>query len=245
MKCNCKIILISKSIGFQTLLRTKYVPSLVKIHWRILILECSQGCYAVKIWPSDLDLWPWKSIGFQILLRTMYVPSLVKIHWRMLILECSQGCYAVNIWPGDLDLWPWKSIGFQILLRIKHVPSLVKIRSAMTKATFVNFFYRSDQVLLTDVIIPRWAIQAPGRLGASSWNYYYSHKTGVAHKFILMASTLGASSSHTISFFLAHLAKGHMSFCNYLASVRPSIVRRKLSHLNLLLWNRWIKLNLT
>jgi hypothetical protein len=27
-----------KSIGFQTLLRTKYVPSLVKIHWRMLIL---------------------------------------------------------------------------------------------------------------------------------------------------------------------------------------------------------------
>jgi hypothetical protein len=34
-----------KSIWFQTLLRTKYVPSLVKIHWRMLILECSQGCY--------------------------------------------------------------------------------------------------------------------------------------------------------------------------------------------------------
>ena len=27
------------------LLRTKYVPSFVKIHWRMLILECSQGCY--------------------------------------------------------------------------------------------------------------------------------------------------------------------------------------------------------
>ena len=34
-----------KSIGFQLLIRTKYVPSLVKIHWRMLILECSQGCY--------------------------------------------------------------------------------------------------------------------------------------------------------------------------------------------------------
>jgi hypothetical protein len=45
-----------KSIVFQTLLRTKYLPSLVKIHWRMLILECSQGCYAVKIWPGDLDL---------------------------------------------------------------------------------------------------------------------------------------------------------------------------------------------
>jgi hypothetical protein len=90
-----------KSIGFQTLVRIKYVPSLVKVHWRMLILECSQGCYAVKIWP--LDLWPWKSIGFQILVRTKYVPSLVKIHWRMLILECSQGCYAVKIWPFDLE----------------------------------------------------------------------------------------------------------------------------------------------
>ena len=34
-----------KSIGFPILLRTKYVPSLVKIHWGMLILECSQGCY--------------------------------------------------------------------------------------------------------------------------------------------------------------------------------------------------------
>jgi hypothetical protein len=42
-----------KSIGFQTLLRTKHVPSLVKIHWRMLILESSQGCDAVKIWHGD------------------------------------------------------------------------------------------------------------------------------------------------------------------------------------------------
>jgi hypothetical protein len=77
-------------------IRTKYVPSLVKIHWRMLILECSQGCYAVKIWPVDLDLWPWKSIGFQILLMTKYVSSLVKIHWRILILECWQGCYGMT-----------------------------------------------------------------------------------------------------------------------------------------------------
>ena len=36
---------LSKSIGLQMLVRTKYVPSLVKIHWRILILACSKGCY--------------------------------------------------------------------------------------------------------------------------------------------------------------------------------------------------------
>jgi hypothetical protein len=46
----------------------------------MLILECSQGCYRVKIRPCDLDLWPWKSIGFQTLLRTKCVPRLVKIH---------------------------------------------------------------------------------------------------------------------------------------------------------------------
>jgi hypothetical protein len=44
-----------KSIGFPLLLRNKYVPSLVKIHWRMLILECSQGCYVVKIWSGDLE----------------------------------------------------------------------------------------------------------------------------------------------------------------------------------------------
>ena len=38
-----------KSIGFQILLRTKHVPSLVKIHWRMLILECSQGCYGRRV----------------------------------------------------------------------------------------------------------------------------------------------------------------------------------------------------
>ena len=106
-----------KSIRFPIFLRSKYVPSLVNIHWRMLILECSQGCYAVNIWP--LDLWPWKSIEFQTLLRTMYVPSLVKIYWRMLILECSQGCYAVNIWPCDIDLWP-------MTLKINRVPDSPK-----------------------------------------------------------------------------------------------------------------------
>jgi hypothetical protein len=95
-----------KSIGFQILSRTMYVPSLVKIHWKMLILECSQGCYAVKIWP--LDLWPWKSIGFQTHLRTKYVPSLVKIHWMMLILVFTGMSHGKNLtrrpWPLTNDL---------------------------------------------------------------------------------------------------------------------------------------------
>ena len=102
-----------KSIGFQILLRTMYVPSLVKIHWKMLILECSQGCYAVKIWP--LDLWPWKSIGFQTPLRTKYVPSLVKIHW-MLILVFTRMSHGKN-----LTRWPWP-----LTLKINRVPDSLK-----------------------------------------------------------------------------------------------------------------------
>ena len=99
----------------------------------------------LKVWPCDLDLWPWKSIEFQILLRTMYVPSLVKIHWKMLILECSQGWYAVTIWP--LDLWPWKSIGFQTLLRTKYVPSLVKIHWMMLILVFTRMSHGKNLTL--------------------------------------------------------------------------------------------------
>ena len=109
-----------------------------------LILECSQGCYVVKIWPGDLDLWPWKSIGFQTLVKTKNIPSLVKINWRMLILECSQGCYMVKIWTCDLDRWPWKSIGFQILLRTKYVPSLVKIHFRMLILECSQRLWRTD-----------------------------------------------------------------------------------------------------
>ena len=96
-----------------------------QVHWKMLILECSQGCYVVNILP--LDLWPWKSIGFQTLIRTKYVPSLVKIHW-MLILVFTRMSHGKNLnrWP-----WPWKSIGFQILLRTKYVLSLVKIHWRM------------------------------------------------------------------------------------------------------------------
>jgi hypothetical protein len=38
----------------RTLLRTMHLPSLVKIHGRMLILVCSQGCCAVKKNPLTL-----------------------------------------------------------------------------------------------------------------------------------------------------------------------------------------------
>jgi hypothetical protein len=71
-----------KSIGFQIFLRTKYVPSLVKIRWRMLILECSQGCYMVKNLPSDLDLWPMTLKIFQWILTKLGTYLVLKRIWN-------------------------------------------------------------------------------------------------------------------------------------------------------------------
>ena len=51
------------------------------------------------------------------------------------------------------------------------------------------------------------------------------------YSFLLILSVSQFRQLHDVFFFLAHLAKGHVSFCHHLTS----IVRRKLSHLNLLL----------
>ena len=48
-------------------------------------------------------------------------------------------------------------------------------------------------------------------------------------------------SNFLVFYFLAHLAKGHVSFCHHLAS----IVRLKISHFNLLLRNHWANCNQT
>ena len=55
-----------------------------------------------------------------------------------------------------------------------------------------------------------------------------------------IAITWRLSSSSVVN-FLAHLAKGHVSFCHHLASV----IHRKLSHFNLLLRNHWANCNQT
>ena len=127
-----------KSIGFQTLLRTKYIPSLVKIHWRMLILECSQGCYVVKIWPGDL--WPWKSIGFQILLRTEYVPSLVKIHWRMLILECSQGCYGRTDSSVTISICNFVGEGINITMTVIRVVMVMVFNATYNNISVISWW---------------------------------------------------------------------------------------------------------
>ena len=79
----------------------------------------------LKIWPGDLDLWPWKSIASRFSCTKLGQNPLKDIDSRVFT-----GCYAVkNLtqWPWPLILWPWKSIGFQTLLRTKYVSSLVKI----------------------------------------------------------------------------------------------------------------------
>ena len=99
----------------------------------MLILECSQGCYRVKIRSCDLDLWLWKSVGFQTLLRTKYVPSLVKIHWRMLILVFTRMLHCQNLtqWHWPLTLKINRVPDSPKDYKCKYVPSLVKIHWRM------------------------------------------------------------------------------------------------------------------
>ena len=68
-----------KSIVFQILLRSKYVPSLVKIHWRMLILECSQGCYAVKMFGQN----PLKDVDSRVFTRMLHGKNLTRWHWPL------------------------------------------------------------------------------------------------------------------------------------------------------------------
>jgi hypothetical protein len=90
MEMSClKNMNVIKSIGFQIPLRNKYVPILVKIHWSMLMLDCSQGCYTVKtIDPVTLtfDIMTPKYIGFFPFHRGSMSPSLVRIRYTELKL---------------------------------------------------------------------------------------------------------------------------------------------------------------
>ena len=68
-----------KSIVFQILLRSKYVPSLVKIHWRMLILECSQGCYAVKMFGQN----PLKDVDSRVFTRMLHGKQFTQWPWPL------------------------------------------------------------------------------------------------------------------------------------------------------------------
>jgi hypothetical protein len=104
------------SIGFQMLLRSKHVPSLVKIHWRMLILECSQGCYAVKILPGDIDLWP-------MTLNINRVPDSPKDHvctkfGQNPLKDLDSRLFTRLICGKNLTQWPWP-----LTLKFNRVPN--------------------------------------------------------------------------------------------------------------------------
>jgi hypothetical protein len=129
----------------------KYVPSLIKIHWRMLIrvstrMLCGKNltpwpslgesgtllifkvkgqCHLVKFLPHNILVNTLESTSFNGFWPNLVHSPYIEGCW----FECPQGCYAVKIWP--LDLWPWKSIGFQILLRTKYVPTLYNQHSSM------------------------------------------------------------------------------------------------------------------
>jgi hypothetical protein len=117
----------------------------------MLILECSKGCYRVKIRPRDLDLWPMTLLIFKVkgqghrvkflgegIRHALRCPCCVDCITRQNISLCHQ-CLLSSIYaPQKLDpvtlifdLWPWQSIGFRTLVRTKYVPSLVKIHWRM------------------------------------------------------------------------------------------------------------------
>jgi hypothetical protein len=71
----------------------------------------------LKIWPSHLDLWPWKSIGFQILLgshlyRNYYYFNFAiffkHLHWTVLIQFLLQ-CKSLELGPMVIYILPTAS----------------------------------------------------------------------------------------------------------------------------------------
>jgi hypothetical protein len=101
-----------KSIGFQILLRSKYVPSL-------LILECSQGCYAVKIWPGDIDLWP-MTLKIN---RTLDSPKdyVCTKFGQNPLKDLDSRVFTRMLCGKDLTRWPWP-----LTLKIYRVPDSPK-----------------------------------------------------------------------------------------------------------------------
>jgi hypothetical protein len=82
-----------KSIGFQILFRTKYVPSLVKIHWRMLILECSQGCYGRTDGRTVALLYPF--VGEGIIMCVLVVSIFLFLWFSIGFWKCSESIIFV------------------------------------------------------------------------------------------------------------------------------------------------------
>jgi len=107
-----------KSIGLQILLRTKYVPSLVKIQWRMLILECSQGCYGRTdgrkryYIPSQLR---WRGDNNSIVFKVLHIklhlsPSPtddMKLYIYSFVIKC---LFLIGVLYYNFVLWWWPQV---------------------------------------------------------------------------------------------------------------------------------------
>ena len=91
-----------KSIGFLVLLRSKYVPSLVKIHWRMLILVFTRMLCGKNLtpWPLNLKINkvsdspkdhvftkfgqnPLKDVDSRVFTRMLRGKNLTRWHWPL------------------------------------------------------------------------------------------------------------------------------------------------------------------
>jgi hypothetical protein len=102
-----------------------------QVHWKMLILKCSQRCYRVKIRPSDLDLW-------QMILKINRVPDYPKGYvctkfGQNTLKNVDSRVFTRMLCCKNLTRWPMtlKINRFQILLRVKYVSSSIKIQWRM------------------------------------------------------------------------------------------------------------------
>jgi hypothetical protein len=109
-----------KSIGLQILLRTKYVPSLVNIHWRVLILECSQGCYRRKEGRTDgsvtISLRNFVGEGMIMVFNAIF-NNISVLPWQSVLLVEVTGVSGENHWPSASH---WQTLLHNVVLSTLH-----------------------------------------------------------------------------------------------------------------------------
>ena len=130
-----------KSIGFQILLRTKYVPSLVKIHWRMLILECSQGLWTRT--DGSITISPRNFVGEGIIKcseQEARFKKYVIMSWLVKRIWMSVGKIAINTPNYKSEAAFPKFAEYWQLLKItkKHVQGLGRPR-AMRKSIVAHW----------------------------------------------------------------------------------------------------------
>ena len=104
----------------QILLRTKHVPSLVKIHWRMLILECSQGCYRRKDGQTVTLLYPF---------ATSLAKGKQNEQWPLILT-------ALTEYKKNHDIWRQKS-------RLKKMTGVKAVNRIPFWVIFLSFFFFS------------------------------------------------------------------------------------------------------